>query len=72
MYVTIHEMACTLKDVMARRIGLELTDWEQTLEVMSVIVNLMQEALWFSAADRDRMLVEYRKEIQAFREKVSL
>jgi glycerol-3-phosphate dehydrogenase len=66
MYVSIHEMACTLKDLMSRRLGLELTDWQQTLEVMSTVANLMQEALWFSSTERDRMVADYRKEILEF------
>jgi glycerol-3-phosphate dehydrogenase len=66
MYVTIHEMACTLKDLMSRRLGLELTDWQQTLDVMSTVANLMQEALWFSSTERDRMVADYRKEIIEF------
>ncbi len=66
MYVTVHEMACTLKDVMSRRLGLELTDWQQTLEVMSTVADLMQEALWFSTTERDRMVADYQKEILEF------
>ena len=66
MYVSIHEMACTLKDLMSRRLGLELTDWQQTLEVMATVANLMQEALWFSSTERDRMVADYRKEILEF------
>lgn len=66
MYVTVHEMTCTLKDLLSRRLGLELTDWQQTLEVMSTVANLMQEALWFSSTERDRMIADYRKEILEF------
>jgi glycerol-3-phosphate dehydrogenase len=68
LYVTVHEMACTLKDLMARRLGLELTDWQQTLDVMSIIANLMQEALWFSSTERERMVADYRKEILEFQQ----
>ena len=63
VYVAVHEMACTLKDMMSRRLGLELTDWQQTLDVMSSVADLMQEALWFSSAERDRMVADYQKEI---------
>ncbi len=66
VYVAIHEMACTLKDMMSRRLGLELTDWQQTLEVMSTIADLMQEALWFSTMERDRMVEDYQREILEF------
>jgi glycerol-3-phosphate dehydrogenase len=66
IYVCVHEMVCTLKDLLARRLGLELTDWEHTLEVMSNVANLMQEALWFSSAERERMVADYTKEILEF------
>ncbi len=66
LYVVVHEMGCTLKDVMSRRLGLELTDWQLTLEVMSNIADLMQEALWFSSIERDRMVASYQKEILEF------
>lgn len=66
LYVAVHEMGCTLKDVMSRRLGLELTDWQLTLEVMSTVADLMQEALWFSSTERDRMVADYQKEILEF------
>ncbi len=66
IYVAVHEMAGTLKDMMSRRLGLELTDWQQTLEVMSIVADLMQEALWISTIERDRMIADYQKEILEF------
>ncbi|MBL7818483.1 MAG: FAD-dependent oxidoreductase [Saprospiraceae bacterium] len=67
LYVTIHEMPCNLKDLMSRRLGLELTDWQQTLDVMSTVASLMQEALWFSSTERERMIALYQKEIIEFK-----
>jgi glycerol-3-phosphate dehydrogenase len=66
VHACVEEMACTLRDVCARRIGLEFTDWELTLESLEPIALVMQEVLWFSSAERERMVAEYREEILGF------
>jgi glycerol-3-phosphate dehydrogenase len=66
VHACVEEMACTLRDVCARRIGLEFTDWELTLESLEPIALVMQEVLWFSSEERERMVAEYREEILGF------
>jgi glycerol-3-phosphate dehydrogenase len=66
VHACVEEMACTLRDVCARRIGLEMTDWELTLESLEPIALVMQEVLWFSSEDREKMVAEYREEILEF------
>jgi glycerol-3-phosphate dehydrogenase len=66
VHACVEEMACTLRDVCARRIGLEMTDWELTLESLEPIALVMQEVLWFSSEDREKMVAEYREEILGF------
>ncbi|MDZ7877253.1 MAG: FAD-dependent oxidoreductase [Saprospiraceae bacterium] len=66
VHACVEEMACTLRDVCARRIGLELTDWALTLESLEPIALVMQEVLWFSSEERVRMVAEYREEILGF------
>jgi glycerol-3-phosphate dehydrogenase len=66
VHACVEEMACTLRDVCARRIGLEFTDWELTLESLEPIALVMQEVLWFSSKERERMVAEYREEILGF------
>jgi glycerol-3-phosphate dehydrogenase len=63
VHACVEEMAGTLRDVCALRLGLELTDWEQTLEALEAIALVMQEVLWFSSEERDKMVKEYREEI---------
>jgi glycerol-3-phosphate dehydrogenase len=66
VHACVEEMACTLRDVCARRIGLEMTDWELTLESLEPIALVMQEVMWFSSEDREKMVAEYREEILGF------
>lgn len=66
VHACVEEMACTLRDVCSRRLGLELTDWELTLEALEPISLVMQEVLWFSSEERERMVAEYRDEILGF------
>jgi glycerol-3-phosphate dehydrogenase len=66
VHACVEEMACTLRDVCARRIGLELTDWELTLESLEPIALVMQEVMWFSSEEREKMVTEYRDEILGF------
>jgi glycerol-3-phosphate dehydrogenase len=66
VHACVEEMACTLRDVCSRRLGLELTDWQLTLESIEAIALVMQEVLWFSSEERERMVEEYRNEILAF------
>ena len=63
VHACVEEMACTLSDVCARRLGLELTDWQQTLEALPAIAMVMQEVLWFSSTEREAMIADYRREI---------
>ena len=72
VHAVVNEMACTLRDVCARRLGLELTDWELTLESLPAIAQVMQEVMWFSSEERDRMVEEYRAEILAFQKTAGL
>jgi glycerol-3-phosphate dehydrogenase len=66
VHACVEEMACTLRDVCARRLGLELTDWQLTLDSLEPIALVMQEVLWFSSEERERMVEDYRNEILGF------
>ena len=66
VHACVEEMACTLRDVCARRLGLELTDWQLTLDSLEAIALVMQEVLWFSSEEREKMVAEYRAELLGF------
>ncbi len=72
VHACVEEMACTLRDVCARRLGLELTDWQLTLDSLEAIALVMQEVLWFSSEERIKMVEEYRKELLELMEKADI
>jgi glycerol-3-phosphate dehydrogenase len=63
VHACVEEMACTLRDICARRLGLELTDWQLTLDSLEAIALVMQEVMWFSSEERVKMVEEYRSEL---------
>ena len=72
IYAAVYEMGYTLKDVFARRLGLELIDWDRTLEAIPIAASLLQEAFWWTDEDKERQINEYRDEIIAFKESAGL
>jgi glycerol-3-phosphate dehydrogenase len=66
VHACVEEMACTLRDVCARRLGLELTDWQLTLDSLEAIALVMQEVMWFSSEEREKMVEDYRNELLGF------
>jgi glycerol-3-phosphate dehydrogenase len=63
VFACVDEMGCTLRDVMARRLGMEFTDWEQTYSAAESVAKVMQEVLWFSSEERAKMVEEYRNQL---------
>jgi glycerol-3-phosphate dehydrogenase len=45
VYAVRHEMALTVEDVIARRIGLELYDWRMSIEAAPIVADLMSREL---------------------------
>ncbi|TAD91781.1 MAG: FAD-dependent oxidoreductase, partial [Bacteroidetes bacterium] len=63
-YVLQHEMACTVKDVVGRRWGTQLANWQQTLDLIPVVGTLMAEHFNWGAAECARHIDGYRKEVE--------
>ncbi len=66
VYQVRNEMACTLRDVLARRMRLELKDWQTTLKVLPIVANLMQAELGWTDAEKETQIERYRSELQRF------
>src|SRR5262249_21267357 len=64
-----NEMALTVEDVLARRIGLELFDWRVAMEAAPVTARLMGRELGWSATETlraaDRYLARMRRLLDA-------
>jgi glycerol-3-phosphate dehydrogenase len=54
------ESACTLRDILARRLRLEMTDWQTTMELIVPISQLLAVELDWSEAARLKAVSEYQ------------
>lgn len=66
LYVLEHEMACTVKDVLNRRWGLEITNWQQTLDLIPVAGAFMSSYFEWDEASRQQYITGYAEEIKMF------
>ncbi|NBB18864.1 FAD-dependent oxidoreductase [Runella sp. CRIBMP] len=66
IYQVREEMACTLRDVLARRMRLEIMDWEATQEAVPVVANLMAQELGWTQAHKQKQIDEYLQLVQSF------
>ncbi len=66
IYQARNEMACTLRDVLARRMRLELKDWQTTLDVLPTVADLMQPELGWTDSEKTTQIKNYRSELQRF------
>lgn len=61
------EMACTPRDVLARRVRLEILNWETTLSVIPDVVALMAAEMGWSETEQKYQAEVYAGQIRAFR-----
>jgi glycerol-3-phosphate dehydrogenase len=66
VYCAKVEMAVTPRDFLARRIRLEITDWETTLKVLPIVSDLMAKELLWSDEKRDLEISTYKRKIEEF------
>lgn len=66
VYTTQHEMAVTPRDVLARRMRLEILSWEDTLACLPVVADLMASSLGWSKATRQHMADTYAAQLTLF------
>ena len=66
VYQVREEMAVTLRDVLARRWRLELSDWQLTAQLAPQIANLMATELAWSDEQRTSKVHDYQKLLSTF------
>ena len=69
-YVLENEMAFTLKDVLARRWGIQLADWNQALELIPVVAGFMQKKMGIGAETMEGQIRAYKQEIQDLQKEI--
>ena len=66
------EMAMTIEDVLARRVGLQFYGWSETIAAAPATAEVLMRELGWSKADRDNALTEYVKKIRDLQRKAGL
>ena len=70
VYAVREEMACTLRDFLARRIRLEIMDWEAVQQIIPVVAELMARELNWAAATKMEAERSYFALMQDFRNRL--
>ena len=66
IYTVGMEMVMTPRDFLARRIRLEITDWETTIKILPLVVDLIASELKWSEAQKQQQISDYMQELRGF------
>lgn len=66
IYSVRHEMAQTIEDILARRIGLQLFSWRDAIQAAPVTADLLAQEFGWSAAQKQAAIDEYTGKINRF------
>jgi len=72
LYAVRHEMAQTVEDVLARRIGLEYYDWRMALDAAPLVARLMARELGWTPAETARAAEQYASKLRRLLEVAGL
>lgn len=62
-YVLQNEMACTVKDVLCRRWGVQLADWQKTKLLIPVVGQIMADFFYWDEGQKRLYIDEYENEL---------
>jgi glycerol-3-phosphate dehydrogenase len=66
VYCAREEMAMTIEDILARRIGLQLLDWRKSIEAAPRVGELLAREFRWSAEEQKRAVFAYTSKIDEF------
>jgi len=66
VYAIRNEMAQTIEDILARRLGLQLFDWRKAMEAAPVVADLLAQELGWARERRDQAIASYTDKIRNF------
>ncbi|MEL6832567.1 MAG: FAD-dependent oxidoreductase [Bacteroidota bacterium] len=72
VYATRHEMACTIRDFLARRTRLEILDWDAAQQVAGKVAQAMGNELGWDEAQQLREAEAYIELLYRFREEAQV
>ena len=71
VYTVRYEMAITPRDVLARRIRMEITDWDATLKALPVVAELMGTELGWDQEAKEKQIDQYSRQLKHFVEEAT-
>jgi glycerol-3-phosphate dehydrogenase len=72
VYAVRHEMAATIEDILARRIGMQLYSWRDAIEAAPVVGALMAEELHWTSSFTRAAITHYVEKINHFLDSAGL
>jgi glycerol-3-phosphate dehydrogenase len=66
VYCVRYEMAETMEDLLARRIGTQLFGWKEALQAAPMVAALLAREKGWDAERTERVLYEYQNKISGF------
>jgi glycerol-3-phosphate dehydrogenase len=72
VYAVRHEMAATIEDVLARRIGMQLYSWRDAIQAAPVVGSLMAEELHWTSSFTRAAITHYVEKINHFLDSAGL
>ena len=63
-YLVTKEMACTVKDIVARRWGIAHTNWNKTLLLIPIVGNTMAQHFQWTDVQRHLYIEQYKDEVE--------
>jgi glycerol-3-phosphate dehydrogenase len=66
VYAVRKEMAQTIEDILARRLGLQMFDWRRAMEAAPIVGELMGREMGWSAEKREQAVEEYVGKISGY------
>jgi glycerol-3-phosphate dehydrogenase len=66
VYAIRNEMAQTIEDILARRLGLQLFDWRKSIEAAPAVADLLARELGWTGERRDEAVTNYTGKIRGF------
>lgn len=68
IYQVREEMACTPRDVLARRMRLEIMDWTATQQAIPIVARLMADELGWSEVETQKAITDYETLLVSFKQ----
>lgn len=72
VYTAEHEMACTVRDFMARRTRLEIMDWQTAHKITPEVARLLGATLDWNAAAIEKAATEYQLLLDKFKKEANV